>query len=174
MQIRRAQLSDVDAYHALVHDAYQLDERLGVHFAAARADRNRVLTHLARNPTWLLVDGNEPLAAASLRMPWGPNPGPWSVPHYGWIVTRPERARQGLARRVMGHIEQQVLGVDLLAPAVSLGTATEHPWLGQAYLKLGFRLVKQVDLGLGHLTDYYLKALDPERFAEWTKRNPTL
>lgn len=164
--IRTATEQDVDAYAALVGDAYGEIRELGINFAAATAGREQVERHLRENVAFVLDDGGELAATVSVRFPWGPNPGPYGLPHLGWIATAPARKRQGLAQRLISHVEE-FLREQLHAPAVSLGTAENHPWLTAMYTGLGYRQTGTADLGRGHVTVYLTKVLDAaayERF----------
>lgn len=49
---------------------------------------------------------------------------------------------------------------ELRAPAITLGTALEHPWLIKAYEKLGFVYLSEKQLFSDHKTIYMIKILD--------------
>lgn len=163
----------VDAYLWLLHDAYQEATGLGVHFKAATATREEVVAHLHGNTAWAFRVGGELVTTVSLRWPWGPNPGPYGLPHFGWLAVPPAHKGQGWGARIMGLVETEVLG-PLRLPAVSLGTAEDHPFLGAMYERQGFHAATRTDLGLGHITQYYLKPLDPAGFARWVAQHPDL
>ena len=172
MSFRRASLDDLHAYRELVHSAYAVDERVGVHFGAYSASDADVLEHLLTQPTWLRVDGPTLLSAASVRLPWSDSPGPWGIPHLSWIATAPSHQREGHARAMVEHVQTELRQADLGIPALSLGTAREHPWRGHMYSTMGFRYVMDVDLGLGHITQYYVLPLDRTLFDTWLRRSP--
>ena len=67
-------------------------------------------------------------------------------------------------------LEQEILTGQLRAPAVSLGTATNHPWLIEMYQKRGFVPMHQADLGKGHITLYMKKVLDEAAHQRWLTR----
>lgn len=158
-RIRVAGPDDLPAYTRLVSGAYEDIRDLGIRFRAASAGEDQVLAHLERNVAYVLEDDDGLLATVSVRYPWGPDPGPFGLPHLGWIATAPAHRRRGLAQRVMSYVEQDVLRDQLHAPAVSLGTAEHHPWLTQMYLRLGYRPAAKADLGRGHTTVYLKKRL---------------
>lgn len=180
-------------YRELLHAAYAEPERLGVHFAAATADDAQIARHLRENLAYgLTVDaitadatgagaasaGATPAAtlvgSISLRLPWGPNPGHLGLPHIGWLAAHPTLAPKGTGALLIQALIDQVLIPQLHAPAVSLGTAADHPWLGAYYQRLGFEPVGSADLGLGHLTNFYLRPLDPPAYAGWRTRHADL
>ncbi|MGF0138479.1 hypothetical protein ACQRCU_02015 [Streptococcus alactolyticus] len=51
---------------------------------------------------------------------------------------------------------------ELKAPAVTLGTALEHPWLIDAYEKMGFRYLGEKSLFSDHKTVYLIKTFNQE------------
>lgn len=165
----------LEEYQRLLRAAYAENERLGVHFRAATADSDEVDAHLRENLAYGFDDdGGRLLGTVSLRMPWGPNPGHLGLPHIGWLATDPARARTGIARTMVEALVQQVLREQLHAPAVSLGTAQDHPWLGSYYRRLGFEPVGSYDLGLGHITDFYVRPVDPIAHHGWRERHAEL
>lgn len=164
-----------DEYRTLLHSAYAQNLRLGVRFHASEASREDVLKHLRENIAFGLEDQDRTLlSTVSLRMPWGPNPGHLGLPHIGWLATDPAHAGQGLARTILDAVATQFVDGVLHAPAVSLGTAQDHPWLGAYYGRLGFESVGSRDLGLGHITDFYLRPLDEVAYADWRTRHADL
>lgn len=157
--IRIAGPDDLPAYARLVSGAYQDIRDLGIRFLAASATDEQVLEHLERNVAYVLEEDGELVTTLSVRYPWGPNPGPFGVPHLGWIATDPGHQRRGLAQRLMTYVEQEVLRDRLHAPAVSLGTAEHHPWLTAMYVRLGYQPAGTAELGRGHTTVYLKKQL---------------
>lgn len=92
-------------------------------------------------------------------MPWVKKPGPYGVPHLGWVSTRPEEKHKGYARKLFFLLEEQVLKEELRTPAVTLGTAAEHPWLVKMYESWGFETVETKTLpGNSHQTVYMKKS----------------
>ena len=162
-------------YRTLLHTAYAQNARHGVHFAAASVSVEQVRRHLRENLAYGL-DGEDGrlLGSVSLRLPWGPNPGHLGLPHIGWLAADPDRAPRGTGIGLLEALVEQVLRPQLHAPAVSLGTAAEHPWLGAYYQRLGFSPVGSADLGLGHITDFYVRPLDPDAYDGWRDRHADL
>lgn len=162
-------------YRTLLHRAYAQNARHGVHFAASTASAETVRRHLRENLAygWEGEDGRL-LGSISLRLPWGPNPGHLGLPHIGWLAADPDRAPRGTGARLLEALVEQVLRPQLHAPAVSLGTAADHPWLGTYYLRHGFAHVGSADLGLGHVTDFYVRPLDRAAYTGWRTRHAAL
>lgn len=173
--LRRVRADEVDAYRELVLAAYAPTLGMDIHFRAASASRDDVAAHLARNVAFALTNEIDAIVSTiSVRFPWGPNPGPYGLPHVGWLATDPGQSRGGLGAEVMRRVERDVLAERLHAPAVSLGTARNHPWLHEFYRRSGYTETGGADLGLGHFTVYYVKPLDPEGFAAWRAQHPDL
>lgn len=164
-----------EEFATLLRAAYRSNLDLGVRFHASEATDEEIERHLRENLAYGLEDEQGALlGTVSLRTPWGPNPGYFGLPHVGWLATDPAHAGKGLGRRLMRALEQQVLIGQLHAPAVSLGTAQEHPWLGAFYLRLGYERVGARDLGLGHVTDFYIRPLDHAAYTGWRERRADL
>ena len=140
-------IADGESYAALVHEAYQADGALGIDFAAVHLPKEKIVQGLSENPTYgLFIDGKL-VSAMTLRMPWGPKPGPYGLPHLGWVSTRPEEKKKGYSKRLFRLVEEQILKEEWKVPAVTLGTATEHPWLIAMYESWGFHVVERKRLG---------------------------
>lgn len=162
-------------YRALLQSAYAQNARHGVHFAAATASEEQVGRHLRENLAFGLEgEDGRLLGSISLRLPWGPNPGHLGLPHIGWLAAEPGRAPRGTGALLLEALVDQVLRPQLHAPAVSLGTASDHPWLGAYYQRHGFSAVGSADLGLGHITDFYVRPLDPDAYDGWRDRHADL
>ena len=155
MTYRELGEDDLDVYYRVLHEGYQTDKKYPISFSAITATREQERSWLAHNPTYGLFDGDVLVSALSLRMPWGPNPGPEGVPHIGQVVMH-----KGYASRLIGLVTEEVLKQQLKVPFVTLGTATSHPWLRKMYEKLGFRAFREVQLpGKQHRTVYLRKDL---------------
>lgn len=162
-------------YRALLHRAYAQNARHGVHFAAATASDEQIARHLRENLAFGIQDERGTLLGSiSLRLPWGPNPGHLGLPHIGWLAADPDLAPRGTGALLLEALVDQVLRPQLHAPAVSLGTASDHPWLGAYYQRHGFTPVGSADLGLGHITDFYVRPLDPDAYDGWRLRHADL
>lgn len=149
---------------ALLHAAYAADEALQIHFGAAKVRAEVVAQHIINTPTFVLTDEQQNLiATVSVRLPWGNDPGPFKLPHLGWIATNPEYQHHGYAKQIITLVIEQYIKETLNAPAVSLGTALEHPWLRQAYQSLGFIHVATVRKFPDHQTAYLVKILNKEQ-----------
>lgn len=69
------------------------------------------------------------------------------------------RRQKGIGSRLLDFIEQDIARDQLKCPAVTLGTAIEHPWLPQLYENRGYEKIAETDLGLGHITAYFKKII---------------
>ena len=75
------------------------------------------------------------------------------------FVTAPEHKGKGYAREVLAEAEDLLRNV-YKTPAVTLGTAAEHPWLAKMYESFGFKEYKRVQLpGKVHTTIFFKKTL---------------
>ncbi|MBJ7223078.1 MULTISPECIES: GNAT family N-acetyltransferase [unclassified Brenneria] len=168
---RQVTLEDDEAFLALALAAFEPIRQLGINFSAAHADIEMVRNHIASHGVYVMEKEGKMVSSFTIRYPWGPEPGPYGLPHLGWFATHPEHKKQGLGKQMMAWLEQTILIDQLKAPAVSLGTAQNHPWLIEMYKHYGFREVGQTDLGKGHLTIWMEKILDAQLYNQWKKRN---
>lgn len=147
-------------WYSVLRSGYEDLKGLPISFEAIGAAKEEALEWFRDNPAYGLFEDGELCASISLRMPWGPKPGPEKYPHIGWVVTRSDKKGNGYARRLMGYVEEEILQKELRTPAVTLGTAKEHPWLVDMYLSLGFEVLRTVQLpGKKHHTVYMIKRL---------------
>lgn len=170
LDFRQVREDETDVYLALMHAAYAPVKALGIKFDAATADRAMALRHLQSHGVYALYADEKMVSSVTVRYPWGPLPGPFGLPHIGWFGAHPDYPGQQFGRQVLERVEQAILIGQLRAPAVSLGTATRHPWLQAMYLKRGFQPMHTHDLGKGHLTLYMKKVLDPVAHDVWLSR----
>jgi len=148
----------------LLHNAYAADINLGIHFAAASITKKKVQEHIASTPTFVLQKEDDTIVATtSVRLPWSDNPGPFPLPHLGWVATNPDCQHQGLAKQIITQVITNFVKDELHAPAVSLGTAVEHPWLQDFYHSLGFQTIDIVRKFKDHQTAYLINIFDERR-----------
>ncbi|MCX8650401.1 GNAT family N-acetyltransferase [Gilliamella sp. B2776] len=171
MNFRLINQSDISAYQTLLHNAYQMATNLGIHFAAASVNYEQITHHMECNAVYLSEKGGELVSTLSIRFPWGNNPGPYGLPHLGWFATDPKYKGKGYGNQLWDWVEQQILINQLKLPAVTLGTAQNHPWLVQMYIKKGFRPIGQADLTMDHTTIYFEKIFNQHSYTEWKNRN---
>lgn len=169
---RRLTLDDRHDYLALMLAAFEPIKALNIHFDAATADLPQVTKHLTDHAVFALFYDDQMVSSVTLRFPWGPLPGPFNLPHIGWLGTHPEFKGQNLGEKLLSWLEQTILLGELKAPAYSLGTAISHPWLRDFYHKLGFVPMHKTDLGKGHITLYMKKVLDASQHDRWLERQP--
>lgn len=78
------------------------------------------------------------------------------------MATNPHFQGQGHAKSLISEIIDNYILKELKAPAVTLGTALEHPWLIDAYEKMGFRYFGEKSLFSDHKTVYLIKTFNQE------------
>lgn len=146
--------------------AYEPNRKLGINFAAATADIDLVKKNIGDNACYVMEENGQIIATVSIRMPWGPQPGPFGLPHIWWFAVDPELGRRGIGSTLLNWVEETVIRDTLKAPAVSLGTADKHPWLMRMYERRGYERAGEKDLGKGHITVYFRKILRPDLLSE--------
>ncbi|MCY8233167.1 GNAT family N-acetyltransferase [Priestia filamentosa] len=156
---RLATEEDAEKLLDLTLRAYEPIRELGINFAAATADLAFVKKNVRNNMCYVLEEDGNIIATASLRMPWGPQPGPFEYPHIWWFAVDPSYGKKGIGSLMMEWLENTVLSETLKCPAVSLGTADKHPWLIEMYERKGYEKAGSQDLGKGHITVYLVKKL---------------
>jgi len=163
---RLATQEDAPALLDLTLRAYKPIRDLGIHFLAANADLALVQANIRDNMCFVMEEDGKILSTLTLRMPWGPRPGPFGVPHIWWFATDPGIGRKGIGSIMLTWCEEKMVRDTLKSPAVSLGTAKEHPWLGRMYERRGYVPIKSQDSGRGHVTVFYKKNLLPIAVSE--------
>ena len=161
-EFRLATLADGPELVDLSLRAYEPIRELGIHFAAATADLALVEKNLTNNMCFVMEEEGRIVSTISVRMPWGPQAGPYGLPHLWWFASDPNAGRKGIGREMITWCEETMLRDTLKAPAVSLGTADKHPWLIEMYERRGYEVQGSKDLGRGHLTIFMKKILIPE------------
>ncbi len=156
---RAATIDDAETLQKLLHEAYAENVKYGVYFDATYVKLEDIKVHLERNLCFFLEEDGEVLSTISLRMPWGPNPGPLPYPHIGWFASKTNTGKKGIGTSLLQWLEGEILKKQLKTPYVTLGTADSHPWLGEMYEKRGYIKFAQTDLGKGHLTNYHKKQI---------------
>jgi len=156
---RLATLEDAPAVLDLTLRAYKPIREMGINFAAATADLALVERNIKYNMCLLMEEEGRILSTISIRMPWGPQPGPFGLPHFWWFATDPDVGGKGIGRKMITWAEETMCRDTLKAPAVSLGTADRHPWLIDMYKRWGYEVQGSKDLGRGHITVFMKKVL---------------
>lgn len=170
LDFRQVREDEVDVYLALMHAAYAPVKALGIKFDAATADRATALRHLQNHGVYALYMRDQMVSSVTVRYPWGPLPGPFGLPHIGWFGAHPRYRGEQRGRQIYDWVETHILREQLRAPAVSLGTAINHPWLIPFYQQYGFEPSHEADLGKGHITLFMKKILDSAAHSAWLAR----
>ncbi len=171
MSVRLITHADIPAYQRLLHDAYQATTQLGIHFAAATVTPEQIARHIDSNAVYVFEKQGQLVSTLSIRFPWGNNPGPYGLPHLGWFATCQHYKGQGFGNALWEFVEKQILINQLKLPAVTLGTAANHPWLAQIYIKKGYHEIGQADLTADHTTIYFEKIFNHQSYSEWQNRS---
>ncbi|WP_099206083.1 GNAT family N-acetyltransferase [Scatolibacter rhodanostii] len=151
---------DADSWYDVLHKGYVPLQGMNISFEAIDAPKKQALTWFAAHPVYGFFADGQLVSAITLRMPWGPLPGPDKVPHIGWFVTDPAFQGKGYAKQLLAELEEKVLKKQLKTPFYTLGTAEEHPWLVEMYESMGFKVTKTVQLnGKKHHTVFMKKEL---------------
>lgn len=158
-EFRPAKEGDAAELHALIIGAYQRDLDVGVTFEASHTTEEDILHHIQTHVCHVMVVDGRIAATCSLRLPWSKKPGPTQLPHIKWLAVHPNFARQGLGKEMLAYMEREVVLKTLKCPALTLGTAVEHPWLSKMYESFGYVHYDTVNLGFDHLTAYFRKEL---------------
>jgi hypothetical protein len=157
---RQLHAGDREEYLTLMLAAYKPIYALGIPFDAATATLEKVTQHIAEHGVYAVFSEGVMRASVTIRYPWGPIPGPFGVPHFGWFGAHPNYKDRRWGREIQEWVEQNILIDKLKAPAVSLGTAVTHPWLKQMYERRGFESIHEVHIGTGHNIVFMKKILE--------------
>lgn len=166
---RLATSDDAEELLAVTLRAYEPIRQLGIHFAAATADLALVQKNIRDNACYVMEENGRIQATVSIRMPWGPQPGPLGFPHIWWFAVDPAIGQKGVGSTLLRWVEETVIRDTLKSPAVTLGTADKHPWLCEMYERKGYERVGEKDLGKGHVTIFLRKVLRPDLLQEYTE-----
>lgn len=159
-ECRRLLETEGEVWYDVLTAGYASLRGLPISFEAIEAGRDEALEWFSENPAYGLFEDGELISVVSLRMPWGPKPGPEKYPHIGYVATRPDKKKKGYARKLFHYLEEEVLKKELRSPAVTLGTAESHPWLVSMYRSMGFEELRTVQLpGKVHRTVFMIKHL---------------
>lgn len=128
MQFKKIENTDVaEQLTPLLHRAYAADVKLGIHFAASSVTVEDVRKHIESTPTFVLEDDDGTIiATTSVRLPWSDNPGPFGLPHLGWVATNPDYQQQGFSKEIINWVVTNYVQPALHTPAVTIGTAADR------------------------------------------------
>lgn len=162
--VRKATLDDIPELIDLTYRAYEPIRQLNINFKAANPTTELVTENLTENQCFILLDGETIISTVSVRMPWSKNPGPYGLPHIWWFATSPTSGKRGAGSYLLNYVEQEIILKEWHSPAVSLGTARNHPWLIDMYIRKDYVSLGSRDSGMGHTTQFMVKVLDHDRF----------
>ncbi|MFC3932823.1 GNAT family N-acetyltransferase [Streptococcus dentapri] len=160
MEVENLKTSDIPELVELFHKAYAANEALGIHFKAATITAQELEKIRRALPIFVTKREQKIVSTVSIRLPWSSNPSPFALPHLGWLATDPSQSGQGLAKELVKRVTDDFVIKELRAPALTLGTAAEHPWLVRAYQKMGFSYLGERQLFSDHKTIYLIRIFD--------------
>ena len=158
-EFRQLTVDDAAEYHEVLIAGYAENKNYPISFDAITFSPEESRVWILNYPVFgLYVDGSL-VCSISFRMPWIPKATPDVYPHIAHFVTAPEHKGKGYAREVLTEAENLLRNV-YKTPAVTLGTAAEHPWLAKMYEGFGFKEYKRKQLpGKVHTTIFFKKTL---------------
>ena len=158
-EFRQLTVDDAAEYHEVLIAGYAENKNYPISFDAINFSQEESRAWLLKYPVYgLYVDGSL-VCSISFRMPWIPKATPDVYPHIAHFVTAHEHKGKGYAREVLAEAEDLLRNV-YKTPAVTLGTAAEHPWLAKMYEGFGFKEYKRTQLpGKVHTTIFFKKIL---------------
>ena len=137
-EFRQLTVDDAAEYHEVLIAGYAENKNYPISFDAINFSQEESRAWILKYPVYgLYVDGSL-VCSISFRMPWIPKATPDVYPHIAHFVTAPEHKGKGYAREVLAEAENLLRNV-YKTPAVTLGTAAEHPWLAKMYKGFGFK-----------------------------------
>lgn len=166
-RIRLAHPDEAELLHGLLQRAYAPLIPQGIHFMITRSSVEDVRAVIASETTFVLENGNQPVATLTARFPWTVAPmqlAPWPFLH--WFAVDPAYKGQGYGSRIIRYVEESFLRDTLKSPAVYLATAIKHPWLTQLYLRRGYQPFHRAVNPFGVELVYLTRVLDQQRYQQ--------
>ena len=158
-EFRQLTVDDAAEYHEVLIAGYAENKNYPISFDAINFSPEESRAWILKYPVYGLYVESSLVSSISFRMPWIPKATPDVYPHIAHFVTAPEHKGKGYAREVLAEAEDLLRNV-YKTPAVTLGTAAEHPWLAKMYEGFGFKEYKRVQLpGKVHTTIFFKKTL---------------
>ena len=158
-QFRLLTSDDVEEYHEVLVSGYAAHKDYPISFDAIEFDFEKSVEWVKNHPVYgLFVDGKL-VCSITFRMPWEPDATPMGYPHIAHFVTAPEEKGKGYARKTLAYAEDKLVNV-FKTRFVTLGTASEHPWLKDMYVSFGFKEFGYKHFpGKQHTTTFFEKQL---------------
>ncbi|KAE9133854.1 hypothetical protein PF010_g2657 [Phytophthora fragariae] len=166
---RLAAAADAPKLLTIIYDAYVTIRELGLHWPAANADLSLIEDNIENNECYVLETDGEIRATVTLSKS-GEIRSITDLPFIKWFAADPAYQGQGLGAKLLGWVEETVIGERLGAPAVTLATAEKHPWLLSMYERRGYErfFAFETDNGDGTM-HLLLKVIHPERYTEYLR-----
>ncbi|WP_281165772.1 GNAT family N-acetyltransferase [Liquorilactobacillus sicerae] len=162
MKLEKLEVSDSTDLLNVLHDAHKSNEKYRVHFKTAYVDKKIVEKHLQAMPTFAYRNKEGKLVSTiSVDLPWIKDmKNLFLLPHINWFATDPEYKNLGYGKKIMNEVIKKYICCELKAPAVTLDTAINHPWLKYYYSSLGFLPIKRMRIVEDHESIYMIKILN--------------
>ena len=158
-EFRQLTVDDAAEYHEVLIAGYAENKNYPISFDAINFSQEESRAWILKYPVFGLYVDSSLVCSISFRMPWIFKATPDVYPHIAHFVTAPEHKGKGYAREVLTEAENLLRNV-YKTPAVTLGTAAEHPWLAKMYESFGFKEFKRTQLpGKVHTTIFFKKTL---------------
>ena len=158
-EFRQLTEADTAEYHKVLIDGYAAIKDYPITFDAIDFTEEESKEWIETYPVYGLYIDGQLVSSITFCMPWIKYSTPDKFPHIAHFVTAPEHKGKGYAREVLAEAEDLLRNV-YKTPAVTLGTAAEHPWLAKMYESFGFKEYKRVQLpGKVHTTIFFKKTL---------------
>ena len=171
MKLEKLSICDADSLYRLLHDAHKSNERMGIYFTTGSVSDYTVKQHIKRIPTFAYKDiKNNLVSTVSITLPWIDSEI-LPLPNISWFATNPEYKNQGFGRKIINDVVKAYVEDTLNAPAVTLNTAVNHPWLKEFYISLGFLPMFKVRLVSDHESIYMIKILNKYSLKEVSNGN---
>ena len=158
-EFRQLTVEDTAEYHKVLIDGYAAIKDFPITFDAIDFTEEESKEWIETYPVYGLYIDGQLVSSITFCMPWGKYSTPDKFPHIAHFVTAPAFKGKGYARETLGYAEE-LLKTQFKTPAVTLGTAKEHPWLPKMYESFGFKAYDQVHFrGKQHTTVLFKKDL---------------
>lgn len=158
-EFRQLTVADTAEYHKVLIDGYAAIKDYPITFDAIDFTEEESKEWIKTYPVYGLYIDGQLVSSISFCMPWIKYSTPDKFPHIAHFVTAPEFKGKGYARETLGYAEELLIN-QFKTPAVTLGTAKEHPWLPKMYESFGFKAYDKVHFrGKQHTTILFKKDL---------------
>ncbi|WP_058302902.1 GNAT family N-acetyltransferase [Gorillibacterium timonense] len=166
-QFRRAKREDAEHLQAVIHEAYVLIRELKLNWPAANADVTQVRENVEKNECYVLEADGRIVATITLSKEEEVK-AVTDLPFIKWFAVDPTEQGKGYGDKLLAWVETAIIRDQVGAPAVTLGTAENHPWLLPMYERRGYESIYSFDAGTGEGPMHLLrKVVNPDLIEIW-------